>query len=280
MTVKTILDLNKTDYSLEKEFSNIETMYGSADLSTCSLFAGGYINFGYWKNINLLKKISESERILSEKNLYKLVFNKLEISKDDVILEVGCGLGLGSILLAQNHSVNQIVGIDLSKAQIDRAKEKHKTMLNKNKTLTFVQDIAEKIPYQNKSFSKIFTVEAAQHFTNIATFISEAKRLLIPGGKLVITTFFATTNSSIYKLLDMIPTISQGVDHARPIHSIINELKRNDFKNIQCNSIGEDVWAGFNQWILQSSRNHTWDNNWIKAYRENLIDYYTIVASG
>ena len=70
MTVKTILDLNKTDYSLEKEFSNIETMYGSADLSTCSLFAGGYINFGYWKNINLLKKISESERILSEKNLY------------------------------------------------------------------------------------------------------------------------------------------------------------------------------------------------------------------
>ena len=69
--------------------------YGPEDLSSLPLFAGGFINFGYWRGIPLDGELSVEQRISSQRQLYRLVLRALDVSSPDRILEVGCGLGLG-----------------------------------------------------------------------------------------------------------------------------------------------------------------------------------------
>lgn len=56
-------------------------------------------------------------------------------------------------------------------------------------------------------------------------------------------------------------------------------LDKVGFKNIKIESIGKNVWHGFDKWISQQSEfKNTWNRNWYKAYQNNLIDYYEITA--
>ena len=47
-------------------------MYGPQDLSSLPLFAGGFINFGYWRGIPLDGELSVEQRISSQQQLYRL----------------------------------------------------------------------------------------------------------------------------------------------------------------------------------------------------------------
>ena len=55
-------------------------MYGPQDLSSLPLFAGGFINFGYWRGIPLDGELSVEQRISSQQQLYRLVLRALDVS--------------------------------------------------------------------------------------------------------------------------------------------------------------------------------------------------------
>ena len=68
---------------------SVEQMYDEDDLSACELFAGGFINFGYW-NVPLKDGvISIEERIASEKRLYRHVVQNLNIEKNHRLVRSG-----------------------------------------------------------------------------------------------------------------------------------------------------------------------------------------------
>lgn len=270
--------ISTIDYR-KKNYTSVNNMYGDDDLSSCPLFKGGYINFGYWQGMSLLGELTEDDRLQSEKNLYHQIFRRVSLNSKDKGLEVGSGLGFGCALASTEYHAEEFTGLDLSAEQLTRAKKVHEPLLKATDRIQFVQGSAENMPLASNSFSKVVSVEAAQHFGNVDAFLSEAHRVLTPDGKLAITTFFALSEPAINRLKELIPTIRDGIDNVVSVDHISSSLEKLGFRTISCESIGEHVWPGFDKWIGQTELRDTWNKNWLKAFKENLVDYYIITAT-
>lgn len=262
-----------------KEFT-LEAYYSSADMSELDLFGGNYINWGYWKGLNIGRssKISKQTRIKSSYQLYKLVFDSLCINNQDEILEVGCGKGTGCAQLADNYNPKLLVGIDLFFEQINRAKKLWAGYANKTCRLGFKQGNAENMPFENNSFSKLFSLEACQHFKSFDKFLKEAFRVLRPNGVISVASFFGTRDDSHKTLSQYIPVLKYGSDKLRPINKVIDQFVSVGFVDTKRDNIGEHVFEGWDAWMLQNGYGESWDRNWLEAYKRGHIDYCLITA--
>lgn len=276
----------ESDSSLINKWTNIsslESMYAEEDLSECPLFVGGFINFGFWKEIldpHLDQKnfvLSYEERLLSEKNLYRKLMQESQVSTTDFVIEIGCGLGLGSSLIADEFHPKHIVGIDISLAQVERAKALNKKNID-NGLVSFCLGSAEKIPFESAVADIVYSVEAPQHFSSFSEFTREAHRVLKDKGCLALTTFFGVTSDSENQAKPLIQTVEDGIDHIIPISEVEKILRDAGFSKIEIKSIGNHVWKGFDKWISQTELRDTWDKNWYDCYQSNIIDYYVVIA--
>lgn len=259
----------------------LQKVYGPEDLGMLSNFQGGYINFGYWESILLKdnKKISVEERIKSSEALYDLIFNLCQFEKDDDVLEIGCGRGLGCAAVATKYQPNKIVGIDITAEQIERANKLHKEILRLSPSLSFVVCACENLKFPKDYFNKIFSVEAAQHFLSIDDFASEAERVLKPNGQLVFATHFSTSQHGLEQMQKQDLIVKEGIDRLVPIQSVLTSLKKAGFANIESHTIGENVFEGYEKWISQIDCKTPWSHNIYKSYTKGYLDYYVILAS-
>lgn len=265
-------------HTLVTDLVDVDLMYGDQDLASASLFAGGFINFGYWKRLKTQPRISRRTRILSSKNLYKEVFDVLDVHTTDTVLEVGCGLGNGCVLLHKEYSPASVIGVDASDRQIQRALSKHASYLqNHMDGMRFMVSPAEEIPLSKESMTKIFSLEALQHFASIDGFLKGTSEILKPQGKLVIATFFFKTAPS-RDFMKRFPNFSCGVDKVVTLKGLTDSLAQQGFTDMRYSSIGEYVWEGFDRWIAQTDYKDTWDKHWIWAYQEGWLDYYIFEA--
>lgn len=256
--------------------STVEDMYGGDFLIKCGLFEGGFINFGYWKEIDHKHVLSKLDRIESAKNLYRFVLNKMKISQTDSLLEVGCGAGVGSALALLEFNPQMIKGIDASSAQIERAK---KLTQDSDNRLSFEIGAAEKISFHKNGYDKVFSIEAAQHFKLFPAFINEVYHVLKPNGVFALATFFTPQDEVSKETFEMIPTLRDKVDYLHSISKVRVLLEEVGFEKIKIESIGEYVWHGFDNWIAHGEFKDSWDRNWYKGYKQGLFDYYLILAS-
>ncbi len=255
--------------------STVEEMYEGDFLIGCSLFEGGFINFGFWEKDVAHRSLSVKDRLESAQNLYKKVLAKGNISSRDHVLEVACGAGAGAALLLGEFALEAYKGLDASPAQIVRAKKLNSCFLDR---ASFHVGYAEQIPFSNQSFDKIFSIEAAQHFKSLAAFIREAYRVLKPGGMLVVATFFAVPDEVPNEAMEMIPTLQNQVDSLLPVSKVLKLIQETNFEQITAESIGENVWHGFDAWIAQGEFKDSWDRNWYNGYKKGFFDYYIISA--
>lgn len=255
--------------------SSLEKMYSEFDLAEFPYFEGGLINFGYWENINI-DQIGKTERIISSQNLYKLLIEELEIKSEDVVIEVGCGHGFGVQLLSEITSPKRIIGIDKFKAQLDRAKKSQASTLN-NPNIELIEGAAENLPIGDKQVQKMISVEAFQHFNDPRSFFKECSRTLTSGGQLAITTFFETKKGSQEIIKKNIPTVVSGVDHFYNIDDVKNWGEEANLTLLKEYSIGDNVWQGFDHWLVACGEDKDWGRNFLSLYKEGCIDYNVII---
>lgn len=96
------------------------------------------------------------------------------------LLDVGCGLGAGTLRLARRRAQAEVVGINLSHRQLAQA------TLGGHGAVFQVMD-ATRMAYEADTFDGMVCVEAAFHFAPRQAFLHEAHRVLRPGGSLVMT---------------------------------------------------------------------------------------------
>lgn len=257
-------------------FPSVKSMYEDADLAAYCLFNGNFINFGYWHSSVFRNKISHKRRLESQKNLYRHLLKKLDISTNDRLLEVGCGLGVGSELILKEFHPKEIVGLDFCEKHVSKANEIHEKSLSS--ALQFCVGDAEDFPKGLGFFDKIFSVEAAQHFPHLQQFIAQAYQNLNPRGKLGIATFFGTKPDSSKILKKSIPTVCGGIDRINYINDVVIFLKSAGFQDIVIESIGSNVWKGYDHWVGQGKWKTSWTRNWYKEYLSGNIDYFVIIA--
>lgn len=89
-----------------------------------------------------------------------------------VVVEVGCGTGRWLRLLRAKGI--RATGMDASSGMLSRAQS------------PVVQAVAGQLPYASRSIDRVFCVNAFHHFPDKRAFLGEARRVLRPGGRLMV----------------------------------------------------------------------------------------------
>lgn len=97
------------------------------------------------------------------------------------VLDVACGAGYGTNLLAQVAA--KATGLDIDPAAIRRAAKKYQA-----ENLTFLAGDCCEMPFEAGSFDVVVANEVIEHIEEQDRFIEEAKRVLVPGGTLLVST--------------------------------------------------------------------------------------------
>lgn len=247
-----------------------------------ALFKGEYINFGYWEKILPKKgKITIDERIQSGEALYTHVIDILNISKNDVVVEIGCGRGCGCAKIMGKYNPKRVIGIDITSEQIERSYKIHRLNFEKYPQLSFIISQSERTTLPDESVNKIYSVEVAQHFLSMQDFAKEAYRILKPGGTIVFTTYFSTSQQGAEAVRKMILWVAEGKDNVLPIADVQKAFSQNGFKEIQIQSIGKKVFEGYDIWasqVLPPNCSVSYTRKWYETFLKGYLDYYVIIA--
>ena len=117
---------------------------------------------------------------------YKLVLEFLTPVQGKRILEVACGRGGFSRLLASKGAI--VCGADFSESAIRIAKEKLLRDPALADRVTYVQADAQNLPFDEGSFDIVISCETIEHVPDHRAAVREMYRVCKPGGTLYLTT--------------------------------------------------------------------------------------------
>ena len=123
----------------------------------------------------------DSDRNLTRDLDQQVTLNALESLRFDSVLEIGCGTGKNTALLAS--IARTVHAIDSSEAMLAKAKEKS-TFNNVRFT---VADINQTWPCEDRSADLITCNLVLEHISNLPFVFAEAARVLNTGGQLFIS---------------------------------------------------------------------------------------------
>ncbi|MER7752019.1 class I SAM-dependent methyltransferase [Kitasatospora sp. NPDC097643] len=258
----------------------VRRTYGADDLSEAPSFAGGFINFGDWHGIDLTAPTAE-DRVHSQEQLYRRVLRTFPEPREQLRLaEVGCGRGLGAALALREFRFAAVTGVDIHPDQIERARAVNaKALATYPDRLAYTLGAADQLPFPDASLDGLYSVEAAQHFRELTGFAHEAARVLRPGGRLTVTTFFTADGPDAAERLSLLlASFADGLDVPHPLTAFTTDLTKAGFTDLHTESIGADVWPGLDRYLTDTVPTSHWTRNFLTAYRDGLLDYHVITA--
>lgn len=118
---------------------------------------------------------------------FELQLEELDIKNGDHVLDVGCGIGIQAQAMAKLAGESgRVVGTDLSNVMIEIAKSR---AASSNLPLEFFTADATAQPFPDQSFNCIRTERVLMYIKDTQAVLAEFKRLLKPGGRVVIFDF-------------------------------------------------------------------------------------------
>jgi len=196
-----------------------------------------FMNYGFASLDSELGEIhlnEDEEKYRLRIQLYHYVADSVEI-KGKNILEVGCGRGGGSAYLARHLKPKSLIGVDFSQKAINFCREHHSCP-----GLSFQHGDAESLPFEDSSFDVLINVESSYCYGHMDRFLTEVRRVLIPGGYFTYADFRGMEdieslrtylNNSSLKLIDkkdITPNVLKAMElgHDTKIQSIQEKAPR------------------------------------------------------
>ena len=116
---------------------------------------------------------------------YPYIASELEKEEYEDLLDCGCGTGPMISLLYEKDSSKKYTGLDITPRMIEVAKNK------KLEGVNWVVGDCENLPFEENSFDAIICSNSFHHYPNPEKFFESAKRVLRPGGRLILQDYTA-----------------------------------------------------------------------------------------
>jgi ubiquinone/menaquinone biosynthesis C-methylase UbiE len=147
---------------------------------------GRFVHWGYWGDGDRVDDSMTSFAHAAER-MSQRVCAAARVSDGQRILDVGCGWGGTIASLNEQLSHVSLTGLNIDPRQIERARRRVRA--KKGNSVTFVEGDACEMPLADSSFDVVIALECAFHFPDRRRFLSESRRVLRPGGRLVVADF-------------------------------------------------------------------------------------------
>ena len=105
----------------------------------------------------------------------------MKISTDAHILDLGCGSGWASRLMAEKAFQGKVIGIDISDEMVQLAADTSRQFSN----VEFKVASAEALPFSDNDFTHVFSMESLYYYSNMMAALKEVYRILRDGGRFV-----------------------------------------------------------------------------------------------
>jgi SAM-dependent methyltransferase len=117
------------------------------------------------------------------RQLYARVAGAADLAQKDV-LEVGCGRGGGTAFVFEQFRPRSMTGIDLAPSAVARCRAEHE-----RPGLAFAAGDAEALPFPDDTFDVVLNLESSHCYPDVPRFLEEVRRVLRPGGLLLLADF-------------------------------------------------------------------------------------------
>jgi ubiquinone/menaquinone biosynthesis C-methylase UbiE len=111
---------------------------------------------------------------------HRLRFLLGEVRAGDRALDVGCGVGEFTAAMAAVGA--DAIGVDVAEAALRRARSRHPGLEFR------LVPFGGPLPFEDGSFQLVWASEVIEHVADTARWLSEVRRVLVPGGRLLVTT--------------------------------------------------------------------------------------------
>ena len=161
----------------------------------------------------------------------KSLLNMMNPSSNQNLIDVACGTGdIAKLFVKHVNKLSSIACVDPNKGMISKGKEK----LSKFKNINWIISPAEKIPLSDNLFDFYTISFGLRNTANIDKALSEAYRVLKPGGRFLCLEFSKIQNTNLETLYKnyskLIPSIGKFVvGEKQPYEYLIKSIE--DFLN-------------------------------------------------
>lgn len=214
------------------------------------------LNFGYWNGAN--------DPLSAQGELCGLVGDVAELHVAKKLIDLGSGLGAPARYWTSEHDSLDVVCVNINRQQLkdSRVSDAGNESLRRMSCINATSVI---LPFPERCADRIVALESAQHFRPLSEFIRECRRVLAPGGVLVLAIpVTARPLRGISKLIKLgILSLTWSSEHYSAEH-VTSTLKSHGFKIDSVRSIGHQVYEPLTNYYAKNRQ----------AIRERILEHY------
>ncbi len=189
---------------------------------------GDSIHFGYWDDpADVGVSMARAQQRFTD-----LMIEQMALGPGQRALDVGCGTGRPGIRLAQ-RSGGHVTGITVSQSQLAQARANAQTAGAENIRFELVN--AMDLPYSDGAFDAAWAFESIFHMPSRLRVFEEMRRVVRPGGRVVVADFVWTTPLTDEQIAVVYPAFAVG--DLGSLDAYIGDLKRAGLRDIRCRDV-------------------------------------------
>ena len=190
---------------------------------------------------------------LAAEHLHRYAYAS-RIARGKRVLDIGCGEGYGSAILAAHAAF--VIGVDLDAATVAHAHRKYS-----NANLDFLLASASELPFSLR-FDLAVCFEVLEHLEDQIGMVAEIRRVLTPEGVLIIS----TPDKRTY-------TDEMGFENPFHVHELyleeLEELLRGQFSQIQM--LGQEFQCGSRIWPVDTNKTTEVTKFQVRRHQEGFV---------
>lgn len=139
------------------------------------------------------------------------LITRAQVWKGDRVLDVACGTGIVACRIAGMGCA--VTGLDVSAERLERAKVRAS---EESVGVKWIEGTAEALPFRQPAFDLVTCQHGLQFMENRALAAREMKRVIAPGGRVVVSTWAELAKQGPYPLLHEIASRHGGTSRLEP----------------------------------------------------------------